>query len=166
MAFFFYRDLQVPQLRWGMLLLLSCWVVSASLPLHALPHTRLPCPSLSPGACSNSFSLSRGCHPTLWSLAAPFTFFSPSLSSSGSFPVSQFFTSGGQSIGVSASKSILPMNILGWFPLGLIGLIFLCPRNSQESSPAPQFKSISSSVLSLLMVQLSTVMYTWLLGNP
>ena len=66
--------------------------------------------------------------------------------------MSQFFTSGGQSIGVSASASILPKNIQDWFPLGLTGLISLSPRDSQESSPTPQFKRINSSVLSFLYV--------------
>ena len=69
---------------------------------------------------------------------------------SGSFPMSQFFASGGQSIGVSASASILPVNIQDWFPLGLTGWSPCCPRDSQESSPTPQFKSINSSVFSFL----------------
>ena len=72
-----------------------------------------------------------------------------SFPASGSFPVSQFFTSSGQSIGVSASASVLLMNIQAWFPLGLTGLISLHPRDSKESSPAPQFKSISSLAFSL-----------------
>ena len=66
------------------------------------------------------------------------------------FPMSQIFTSGAQSIGASTSASVLPVNVLGWFPLGLTGLLSLSPRNSQESSPAPQFESINFSVLSLL----------------
>ena len=66
------------------------------------------------------------------------------------FPMSQFFASGGQSIGVSASASVLPINIQDWFPLGWTGLISLSPRDSQESSPMPRFKSINSSVLSFL----------------
>ena len=70
-------------------------------------------------------------------------------SPSGSFPMSQLFTSGGQSIGASASASVLPMNIPGWYPLGLTGLIPCSPRDSQESSPTPHFESINSSVLSL-----------------
>ena len=78
------------------------------------------------------------------------SFSSQSFPASGSFPMSQFFTSGGQSTGVSASTSVLPMNIQDWFPLGWTGWISLQSRDSQESSPTPQFKSISSSVLSLL----------------
>ena len=69
---------------------------------------------------------------------------------SGSFPISQFFASGGQSIRVWASASVLPVNIQDWFPLRLTGLITLQSKNSQKSSPAPQFKSINSSVLSFL----------------
>ena len=84
---------------------------------------RLPCPSPSPRACSNSCPLSQWCHPNISSSVIPF---SPSLLSfpaSGSFPMSQFFASGSQSIGVSASASVLPMNTQDWFPLGLTGLI-------------------------------------------
>ncbi|CAI9165106.1 unnamed protein product [Rangifer tarandus platyrhynchus] len=73
-----------------------------------------------------------------------------SFSASGSFPLSQLFASGGQSIEASASASVLPINIQGWFPLGWTGLISCTPRDSQESSPTPQFESISSSALSLL----------------
>ena len=104
----------------------SHWVVSDSLWTHGLQHVRLPCPSPTPGAYSNSCPLSRWCHPNIPSSVIPFSF--PSLWSfpaSGSFPMSQFFTSGGQSIGVSASASVLPMKIQDWFPLGWTGWIFL-----------------------------------------
>ena len=84
-------------------------------------------------------------HPVI-----PFSSCLQSFPESQSFPMSQFFTSGGQSIRVSASASVLPMNIQDWFPLGLTGLITLLSRNSQESSPTPHFKSINSLVLSLL----------------
>ena len=91
---------------WKMLLLFSCSVVSDSLWPHGLQHTRLPCPSLSPGVCSNSCPLSQGCHPTITSSV---TLFCPqSFSASGSFPVSPVFTSGGQNIG--ASTSVSPSN--------------------------------------------------------
>ena len=103
----------------------SCLVVSDSLRLRGLQHTRLPCPSLSPRACSNSCPLNRRCHPTILSSVVPFSSFLQSFPSSGSFPMSQFFTSGGQSIGVSASASVLPMNIQDWSPLGWTGLISL-----------------------------------------
>ena len=80
----------------------------------------------------------------------PFSSCPQSFPASGSFPVSWLFISGGQSIGASASASVLPTNIQSWFPLGLIGLPPCCPRDSEESSPAPQFESISSSALSPL----------------
>ena len=108
-------------------------------------------PSPTPGAYSNSCSLSWWCHPTISFSVVPFSFCLQSFPASGSFPVSQFFTSCGQSIGVSASASVFPMNIQGWFPLGWTGWISLsCPGDSQESYSTPQFKSINSSALSLL----------------
>ena len=85
-------------------------------------HTRLPCPSPTPGAYSNSCLLSRWCHPTISSSVVPFSSCLQFFPASGSFPISQFFPSGGQSIGASASASVLPMNIQDWFPLrGLVG---------------------------------------------
>ena len=112
-------------------------------------HARFPHPSQSPRVCSNSCPLSQGCHPAISSSVISFSSCLQSSPPSGSFPVSWLFASGGHSIGASASTSVLPMNILGWFPLGLTGLI-LCPRDSQESSLAPQFESVNSSMLSLL----------------
>ena len=103
----------------------SLSVMSTSLQPHGLQHPRLPYPSPTPWACSNSCPLSRWCHPTTSSSVVPF---SPCLQfppASGSFPRSQFFTSGGQSIGVSASASVPPMNIQDWSPLGLTGLTSL-----------------------------------------
>ena len=95
-------------------------------------------------------SINQWCHPTISSSVIPFSSCLQSFPASGSFPRSQFFASGGQSIGVSALASVLPMNIQDWFPLdGLVGSP-CCPRDSQESSPTPQFKSISSSLLSFL----------------
>ena len=85
-------------------------------------------------------------HPTISSSVIPFSPCLQSFPASGSFPMSQFFTSGGQSIGVSASTSVLPKNSQDWFPWGLIG----SPRDSQESSPTPQFKSINSLELCFL----------------
>ena len=90
-----------------------------------LQHTRPPGPSPIPGGCSNSCPSSRWCHPTISSSVIPFFSGLRSLPASGSFPTSQFFTSGGQSIGVSASASVLPMNIQNWSPLGWTGLISL-----------------------------------------
>ena len=98
-------------------------VVSDSLRPHGLQHARLPCPSPTPGACSNSCSSSQWCHPTTLSSAVPFSSCLKPFPASGSFPKSQFFASGGQSIGVSAP--VLPMNIQDCFPLGLTGLISL-----------------------------------------
>ena len=108
---------------------------------------RLPCPSPSPRACSDWCPSSWWCHPTISSSVVPFSSCLQSFPASGSFQMSQFFTSGGQSIGASASASVLPMTIQGWYLLGLTVLIFF---DRQESSPAPQFKSINFSTLSLL----------------
>ena len=125
-------------------------VVSDSLWPHALQHTRLPCPSPTPKACSNSCLLSWWGHPIISSSVVPFSSCLQSFPASGSFPMNQFFASGGQSTETSASASVLPMNIQNWFSLALTGLIPCSPRDSQELSPTPQFKSISSSVLSFL----------------
>ena len=103
----------------------SCSVVSDSLKAHGLQHTRLPCPSLTPRACSNSCPSSRWCHPTISSSATPFSSHLQSFPASEHFPVSRLFTSGGQSIGASASASVLPGNIQGWSPLGLTAFISL-----------------------------------------
>ena len=103
----------------------SCSVMSDSLPPHGLQHARLPCPSPAPRSCSNSCPLSQWCHPATSSSVVPFSFYLQPFPASGSFQKSQFFTSGGQSIGVSASASVLPVNIQDWFPLGLSGLTFL-----------------------------------------
>ena len=96
-------------------------VVSNSLWPHWLPHMRLPCPSPTPRAFSNSCPSSRWCHLTISSSVVPFSSCLPSFPASGSFPVSHCFVSGGQSIGASASASVLSMNIQDWFPLGLNG---------------------------------------------
>ena len=101
-------------------------VLSNSLQHYGLQHARFPCPSLSPGACSNSCPLSQWCCPTISFSFAPFSSFFQSFPAAGSLPVSQLFPSGGQSSGASASASVLPMNILGWFPLGLTILIIIC----------------------------------------
>ena len=92
---------------------------------HGLQPARLPCPSLSPGVCSNSCPLSRWRHQTISFSVALFFLCLQSFPASGSFPMSWFLASGGQSIGASASASVLPMNIQGWFPLGWTGLITL-----------------------------------------
>ena len=99
--------------------------LSNSLWPHGLQHARLPYLSPTPRAYSNSCPLNWWCHPTISSSVVPFSSCPQSFSASGSFQMSQFFTSGGQSIGVSASASVLPMNIQYWFPLGLTSLISL-----------------------------------------
>ena len=104
---------------------LSCSVMSKSLQAHRLQHTRRPYPLPTPGAHSNSCSLSWWCHPTISSSVIPLSYCIQYFPASRSFPVHQFFASGGQSIRVSALPSVLPMNIQGWFPLGLTGLISL-----------------------------------------
>ena len=124
-------------------------VMSDSLGPHGLQHSRLPCQSPTSGACSNSCPWSLWCHSTISSSVIPFSCLQ-SFPESGSFQMSQFFASGGQSIGVSASGSVLPMNIQDWFPLGLTSLVSCSPRDSQEYSPTLQFKSINSLALSFL----------------
>ena len=139
----------------------SSSVMSNSLAPHGLQHARLPCPSTSPGACSNSYLLSQWCHPTILSSVIPFFSWLQSYPASVSFLMSQFFASDDQSIGVSASAFVLPMNIQDLFPLGWTGWISLHPWDSQESSPTPQFKSIDSSVLSLLYGSILTSIHDY-----
>ena len=115
---------------------------------RGLHHARFLCPPLSPRVCSNLSPQRQGCYLTISSSEAPFSFCLESLPPLGSFPVSLLFVSGGEIIGASASASVLPMNIQGGFPLGLTSLISLQFKGLQ-SSPAPQFKSINSLVLSL-----------------
>ena len=110
--------------------------------LQGLQHTRPLCPSATPGVYSNSCPLSQWCYPSISSSVVHFSHRLQPFSASGSFPMSQFFTSRCQSIGVSTSALVLPMNIQDWS--------LCCPRNSQESSPSSQFKSINSSAHSFL----------------
>ena len=102
--------------------------MSDSLQPHGLQQARLPCPSPTPGAYSNSCPSHRWCHPTISSSVIPFSSLLQSFPASGSFPGSQFFISDGQRIGVSASASVLPVNIQDWFPLGWTGLISLLSK--------------------------------------
>ena len=120
---------------------------------HGLQHARLPCPSSTPRIYSNSCQLSQWCHPTISSSVVPFSSHLQSFPASGSFPLSQFFTSGGQSIGVSASASALPMHIQDWFTLGWTGWVFLWSKGlsrvfSNTIAQKHQF-------LALFIVQLS-----------
>ena len=127
----------------------SCSVVSDSLQPHESQHTRPPCPSPSPGVHSNSCPLSQWCHPAVSSSVIPFSSCPQSLPASGSFPMSQPFAWGAQSTGVSASASFFQRNPRAdLLQNGLVGSPY-SPRDSQESSPTPQFKSIHSSALSL-----------------
>ena len=120
-----------------------CWCSGAdSLWPHRLQHFRLTCPPLSPRVCSNSYPLSRRCYLSISPSAALNSFYHQSFPTLESFLMSQVFASGGQSIGGSALASVLPMNIQAWSPC--------CPRDSQQSSPTPQFKSINSLALSFL----------------
>ena len=123
--------------------------MSNSLGPHRLQHTRLPCPS-------NSCPLSGWCHPTISSSDIPFSSCLQSFPASGSFPVNQFFSSGEQSIGVSASASVLPMNIQDWFPLGWTGWISL--QSKGLSRVLLQHHSSKASILwcsAFSIVQLS-----------
>ena len=123
-------------------------VVSNSLWPHELQHTRPPYPSLNPGDHSNSSTSSRRCYPAISSPVVPFSSCPQSLPASESFPVSQLFTWGGQSTGVLALASVLPMNTQDWlisFRMDWLDLLAV-----QRSSPTPQFKSINSLVFSFL----------------
>ena len=110
-------------------------------PMNCMQHTKPPCPSPTPGIYPNPCPLSWWCHPTISSSVVPFSFCPQSFPALGSFQMSPLFTSGGQSTGVSVSTSVLPKNTQGWS---------CSPKDSQESSPTPQFKSINSPVLSFL----------------
>ena len=147
-----------------LLLLFSCSVVSNSLQHHGLQYTRLLCPSLAPGVCSNSCPLSRWCHPTISSSVTLFSCLQ-SFPASGSFPVSQLVTSCGQSIGALLSASVFPMNIQGWFPLGLTALILLQSKVlsrviSSTTVQKHQCFSFQSSLWS------NSHIHTWLLEKP
>ena len=126
-------------------------VVFDSLRPNEPQHARPPCPSATPGVHPNPCPSSRWCHPTISSSFVPFSSCHQSFPASGSFQMSQLFTSDGQSIGLSASTSVLPMNTQDWSPLGWTGWRSPCsPRDSQESSPTPQHKSINYLALSFL----------------
>ena len=128
-----------------MLLLFTCKGVSNSLWPHGLQHAGLPCPSPSPGACSNLCPLSRWCHPTISSSVVPFSSCSQSFPASGSFPMSQFFASGGESMELQLQHQSFQWILRTDFLYDWLVWAPCCPRHSQESSPAPQFESINSS---------------------
>ena len=128
-------------------------VMSNSLRPYESQHARLPCPSPTPGVYSDSCPSSRWCHPAISSSVIQLSSCPQSLPASGSFPISQRFAWGGQSIGVSASASVLPMNTQDWSPLGWTDWIFLQSKGLSRisrNSPTPQFKSINSSALNFL----------------
>ena len=124
--------------------------MSDSLPPHELQHARPPCPSPTPVVYPNPCRLSWWCHPTISSSVVPFSSCLQSFPASGFFQMSQLFAWGGQSIEVSASASVLPMNTQDWYPLGWMVGSPCTPGDSQESSPTPQFKSINALALSFL----------------
>jgi len=139
--------------------------MSDSLQPHGLQHTRLPCPPPTPRACSNSCPSKWWCHPTISSSVIPSTSCLQSFPASGSFQVSQFFTSGGQCIGASASASLLPMNIQDWSPLGWTSWIFLQSKGLSRvfSNTTVQKHQFFSAQLYLWS---NSHIHTWLLEKP
>ena len=132
---------------------------------HGPQHTRSSCPSPTPGVYSNSFPLSWWCHPTISSSVIPFSSCLQCFPTSGSFQMSQFFASGGQSIGISASTSVLPMNNQEWFPLGWTGWVSLQPKGlsrvfSNTTVQKHQFFDTQHSLPS------NSHVHTWLLEKP
>ena len=120
---------------------------------HGLQHTRIPCPKLSSRVCLNSCPLNQWCHPTISSSVTLFSSSPQSFPSSGSFPMSWLFASGGQIIGASSSASVLPMSIQGWFPLRLTGLISLQSKGLSRvfsNTTVQKHQFFNSSVLSFL----------------
>ena len=143
----------------------SCSVMSGSLQPHGLQHARLPCPSQTPRVYSNACPSTWWCHPTISSSVIPFSSHLQSFPASGSFQISQFFASDGWIIGVSASASVLPMDIQDWFPLELTGWIFLLSKGLSRIFPSTtvqkhQFIGAQPSLWS------SSHIHTWLLEKP
>ena len=138
---------------------------SNSLSPPGIQHTRLPCPSPTHRACSNSCPSSRWCHPTISSSMDPSSCLQSSFPALGSFQMSPFLTSDGQSIGVSASASVLPINIQDWFPLGWTGLLCLMSKGFSKvfSNTTVQNHQFFSAQLSLWF---NSHIHTWLLGKP
>ena len=136
----------------------NCSVMSDFLPPHGLQHGRLLFQSTTPGACSNSCPSNWWCHPTISSSVVPFFSCLQSYPASESFPMSQFFILHGQSIGASASASVLPVNIQDWFPLGWTGWI------SKRLSRV--FSNNTVQKHQFFGVQLNSHIHTWLLKKP
>ena len=139
-------------------------VVSDYLRPHGLQRARLLCPSPTCGAYSNSSPLSRWCHPTISSSVLPFSFSLQSFPESGSFPMSPFFELGGQSIGASASASVLPMNIQDWFPLGWTGWISLQSKELSRVFSSTTVQKYQFFMLTFLFRP--SHLHTWLLEKP
>ena len=143
----------------------SCSVVSDSLWPHEPQHARPSCPSPTPGFYPDSCPLSWWCHPTISSSFIPFSFCPQPFPASGSFPMSQLFTSGGQCTGVSASTSVLPMNNQDWSPLGWTSWTSLQPKGlsrvfSNTTVQKHQFFGVQ------LSSQSNSHIHTWLLEKP
>ena len=164
----FWIDYLVSSNIWILISTMCCWLVIRPCPTlcnpKGLQHNRLPCPSLSPRVCSNSYPLNLWCYPTIPSSVTPFSY-PQSFPASGTFPMSWFFASGGQGIGASASASVLPMNIQGWFPLGLTGFIPLLSKGLSKVFPSTtvwkhQFFGAQPSLWS------NSHIHTWLLIKP
>ena len=143
----------------------SCSVMSDSLRPHGLQHSRPPCPSPTPRVYSNSCPVSQWCHQTISFSVVPFSSCLQSFPASGSFPMSQFFASGGQSIGVSASASTLPMNIQDWVPLG-----WTCCISLQSKGLSRVFSNTTVQKHQFFGAQFSlwsnSHIHTWPLENP
>ena len=125
-----------------LLLFFSHSVISNSLRPHGLQHTRPPCPSPLPEVCPSSYPLHQWCHPAISSSNALFSFCLQSFPASGNFPMSQLFISYDQNTGVSTSASVLPMNVQGWFPLRLTGLISLLLKGLSGVFSSTTYKDI------------------------
>ena len=140
-------------------------VMSDSLRPHGLQHARPSCPSLTPGVYPNSCPLNQWCHPTISSSVVPFSSCPQSFPASGSFQMSQFFPSVGQSIEVSASTAVLPMNTQGWSPLGWTGWISWQSKGLSRvfSNTTVQKHPFFSAQLSL---QSNSHIHTWLMEKP
>ena len=143
----------------------GCSVISNSLWPHGLQHTRPPCPSPTPRAYSNSHSLRQWCHPTISSSVIPFSSGLQSFPALGSFPMSWFFSPGGQSIEVSASASVPPMNTQDWSPLEWTGWISLQSKGLSRvfSNTTVRKHQFFSAQLSLWS---NSHIHTWLLEKP
>ena len=143
----------------------SSSIMSSCLRPHGQQHTRHSCPSPTPRACSNSCPSSQWFHSTISSSVVPFLLLPSIFPASGSFPMNQFFPSGGQSTGVSASASVFPVNIQDWFPLGLTGWNFLQSKGLSRvfSNTTVQKHQFFSTQLSLWS---NSYIHTWLVEKP